>query len=328
MNKIICIIKNNYLRALANKNQIIVVLLMSFFSILFAVYFTSKLEVKANIAVVTSQENFQMDSKYIKFKILEKEPAKSELVMNKYDAIVFDRGNGKFDIKTLKSKSFEQMLRNALKDPSSFKPLKSERRGVGTNILGYLIMFILLQGLMFMNFFSEDKQIRTLKRVAISPASIGGFLVAHGLFNYIMVYIPTFLVLIISREVLKINIGFSYLQYTFLLGLITLLSTAFALFVSSIVEKVDNVSTAGATIIVLTSLLSGSFYSFNNKNVIFNGFVSLLPQKNFMSLVQGIEQGNSFVNYLPQFSYIIILSLALFVMGSMICKKRFNEGRY
>ena len=102
MSGILTILKNNFFRSLARKNYIIIMLLITALSIFLAVYFTSKLEIKGNIAVVSNSGLLKINSKYFEEIDLDRAPPTSELVMNKYDAVVIDKGNGGYEIRTIK----------------------------------------------------------------------------------------------------------------------------------------------------------------------------------------------------------------------------------
>ncbi len=325
MKGVLSILKNNFYRSANKKNYIIVTLIITFLSIMLAVYFTSKLEIKGNIAVVSSSPDVNIGSGFLKVTVLDKIPPRSELVMNKYDAVVIDRG-GRYEIDTIKSDSFKNKLENVINhaDASGFEG--EAKRGPGANVLGYLTMFVLLQGLMFMTLYSDDKENKTFKRIGVSPVPIGCYLLAHGIFNFLFVYIPTFAVLVVCKEALKVNIGLGYVHYLLLLGILSMLSTAFALFMSSVMENADNCMTLGSTVVTLTSILAGSFYSFNSGNAMVKNLIGVLPQKSYLNLVQGIEQGKALGAFLPQLGYMLALSILLFALGAVICKRKFNQG--
>ena len=322
------IIKNNILRIKSEKNYVITVLSITVVTILLALYFTSKFQVKGNIALVTDSNKFDIKSKYINVNIMKKAPQKSDLVMGKYDAIVTDKGNGAFDVITYKGRDFKTAIEKALSSKGNTHFSGEESRKVGTNILGYLTMFILIQGTIFMRFFSEDKINGSFKRVLTSPVSMKSYLLGHCIFNFFMMYIPTFIVIVVEKEILKVNIGFSYFQYSYLLAIITFLSTTFGFFMSSIIENSDDSMMMSNLIIILTSILAGSFYSFTNKNGIVEKIIHILPQKNYIQILQRVENNNAVSNYSGQLFYIFAMSIILFIIGAVICNKRYSEGKY
>lgn len=321
------VIKNDFRRSISEKNYLIIVLAVTMATIMLAVYFTAKSEIKGNIAIVSDNSKFSINSKYIKTYLMKAAPEKYELIMGKYDAVIIDNGDGTFKINTYKGKEFRDMLENGIKNPSYFSIKSKTERAVGANILGYLTMFILMEGTMFMKLFSEDKVIRVFKRVMASPISLKSYIAGHCIFNFLMMYVPTFLVLIVEKELFKVDIGFSYMQYSYLLFIVTMLSTAFAYFMSVVIENSDDSMMMSSFIIVISSILSGCFYSLNSKNDIVSKIMTLMPQKNYISLVQGIESNKSLINYPVELCYLFLIAAIFFILGTIICRKLLREGQ-
>ncbi len=322
------IIKNNLLRINAEKNYIVTVLVVTVLTILLAVYFTAKFQVKGNIAFVTNSNELNINTKYLNINKMTTAPKLSELAMGKYDAIVTDKGEGKFQVVTYKGDDFKKYVEVMLKTKGKANISFGDTRKVGTNILGYLTMFILIEGTIFMKFFSDDKNNGSLKRTLISPISMKSYLMAHCIFNFFMMYVPTFLVIVIEKQLFKVDIGFSYFEYSYLLAILVFLSTAFGFFMSTVIENTDDSAMMSNLIVMLTSILGGSFYSFTNKNRFLDKIINLIPQKQYINLVQGIENKNTILNYCGELSYILVLSMTLFVIGIGICYKRYSEGKY
>lgn len=311
------ILKNDLYRVLCQKSKIILVLILTSASILLAVYFTSKSVIKGNIAIVTPNKDFNISSEYIHFEVVKSIPLKSDLIMNKYDAYIIDRGSGKYDVITFKDSAFKKMLLEliSMKNPADFKPDKSNVRGVGTNILGFLLMFILLQGILMMYLFAEDKEQGQITRIAISPISFVKYLLAHCLFTFSYIFIPTIIILFAIKVICGINIGFTLLQYFFLLAVICAFATAFSLLLNTLASKSDTANMTGSAMVMLTTMLSGSFYSFDKGNPLLETVIKILPQKAFLTFAQGFEKEQQLHSILPQISYVIILTLALFVFS-------------
>ncbi len=327
MKNALIIIKNNFLRIGERKNYLIIMVIVTTLTLLFAVYFTSKFEVKGNIAVVTNSTQIKAaDSKYLKVSILKELPPKSLLVMNKYDAVIIDEGNGEFKIQSIKSDDFNQKVLQALTNKGTVGFDKEVNRGIGSNILGYLIMFLLLQGATYMMLFSEDKEYRIIKRVISSPVSVGTYLFSHAVTNFLLILIPTFIIICISKALLGVNVGFGYFQYFAFLSLMTLLATSFALFMSSITKKADNSVMATSAIAVLSSILAGSFGKIGNHSTVMKNVLNILPQKNYLSIVQGIEQGKGLSEFAPQLIYYFTFCILLIVASVVITNKKIIRG--
>lgn len=68
----------------------------------------------------------------------------------------------------------------------------------------------------------------------------------------------------------------------------------------------------GSSIVTLTSILAGSFYSFEKGNRALELMIQVLPQKAFLNLADGLEQGAALSTLLPPLCYVGALTLVLF----------------
>jgi ABC-2 type transport system permease protein len=318
---LIAILKNNLYRCRERRSYFILSIIMVCASIGFAVFFTTKADSKINIAVKSEAKAKNISSKYLNITWVKDRIPESELIKGRYIAFVNAKADGSFEIETLKSDDMKNKLSFLLKNPGAKLPYDKTKRGAGTNILGFLVMFVMLQGVMFMTLYSDDRELKLSERINVSPVSTFTYLLAHGIFNFLLVFLPAFLMIVISHVLLGINIGFGYMSYALLLGILTVFSTSFALFICSVVKRSDDVMMIGSAVVTLTSMLGGTFHSFEEGNKAMEHIVSVLPQKNFLTLVQGLEKGGKLINYLPQTGYILSLSLILFLLAGRIAAK-------
>lgn len=314
-------IRNNYYRIKSKRYYVIISLLMTMLSIFLAVYLTSRTETKGNIAVVTQSKVSIFQSKYINFILMEKEPPKYQLVLSKYDGVIMDKGNGKYDIDTIKNNDFKKMLEMIVKNPKTFKPESVATRGIGTNIMGYLLMFILLQSVLYMFILAEDIELKQIERIVAAPVSFFKYMLSHFIFIFFLIFTPAFFTLVVMKVILGFNIGFSLLQYMALLGLICPLGIAFAMFLNAIIKVSDTANMMGSSIVVLTTTFAGSFYSFENGNKVLERAIWILPQKDFLSFVQGLEGGRGVSSVFPQLMYVIIISFVFFTFSMIKIRK-------
>lgn len=210
------------------------------------------------------------------------------------------------------------MLVDIAKNPMGFVPQVKDARGVGTNIIGFLLMFILLQCVLFMFTLSEDIESKKIERIASAPVSFIKYLLSHFVGTVTHIFVPAFAILLVMNGIFGLNIGFSLWQYVVLLGLLCSFGTAFAMFINSVVKGSDTANMVGSSIIVLTTILSGSFYSIEKGNEVLEKAIWILPQKAFLSFVQGLEGGRAVSAMLPQLSYVIMV----FTLSYSKTKKR------
>jgi ABC-2 type transport system permease protein len=258
------------------------------------------------------------------FEIMAQAPEMSKLVQSRYDAIIAMKIDGSYEITTLKNKEFQNALTSFMEHKTITSDSFGPTRNVGTNIIGYMLMFLLVQGVLYARFFAEDKEKRMVERVAMSPISFVGYIIGHGLFVYLLTVIPSFLVVTVA-SLLGMNVGFSMFQYLLLLAVVSLLSTAFAMCLNSFFCVADTANMVGSSIIILTCILAGTFYSFTKESSFFDKITHILPQKDFMNYVNALEQGSMSNSIMLQLTYVIGISIVFFLIA--VIKTRISYVR-
>ncbi len=321
--RFLTIVANNFLRYGQRLTNVIVMLVLTVATVVFAVVFTPKMQMKGHIALVAEDDSLLKSAASFEVTVMDHEPAMSDLMLSKFDAVVIDNGGG-YQVKTIKDAALKAAIDFAIAHPGETLPGIDER-GVGANILGYLSFFVLLQGVMFILPYSDDKESGVFKRIGTSPVSAGTYIAAHSTSNFLLVFTPTFAV-IAAAKLFGAQIGFSLPVFAAFVALLSLLSTTFAVLVATLVKRMENCSIIGSVTMMLTTLLAGSFVSFSNTRPAFDAAISVLPQKSFLTLISGIEQGNALGGYLPQLAHILLLCAA-FAAVSIIAASAQMKGK-
>ena len=319
------IVKNNFLRYGQRPTNAIVMLVLTVLTVVFAVVFTPQMQMKGHIALVAGDDSLLKGAAAFEVTRVDAEPAMSDLMLNKYDAVVIGNGDGTYEIKTIKDAAVKDAIDFAIAHPSEVLP-GADERGVGANILGYLSFFILLQGVMFILPYSDDKESGVFKRIGTSPVSAGTYIAAHCASNFLLVFTPAFAVIAVAKLVFGAELGFAFAAFAGFLALLALLSTTFAVLVATLVKRMENCSIIGSVTMMLTTLLAGSFVSFSSTRPAFDAAISILPQKSFLTLTRGIEQGHALAGYLPQLAHIVLLCAA-FAAVSIIAASAQMKGK-
>jgi len=319
------ILKNNFRRLMEHKSKLLLFLILTSAAIAAALFINTKAEIAGHIAVVSENE-IVIPSTYLNITPLEEAPAMSELVSGKYDAAVTFDAQGQYEIQTIKNDDFKQILESILRDPSAYHAKEIRTRGNGTNIVGFMIMFIFMQGISMMFMFSEDKEKKLINRIVSSPVSFTGYLCGHCFFTFAFLLAPVMLMLLAARFIFRIDMGFNLLNYLFLISLLGALATSFALFLIALFRKGDTANMVGSAIVTLTSLLAGGFYSFDKGNKILETIIKVLPQKAFLSMSDLIEQGNDISSWYHYGLYIIVLTVAFFITAIVKTRKDYVKN--
>jgi len=328
---IISLFKNKLDRTLSQKSIIIVAIVVIPIMIGIAVVFSNKAASKETIAFISNNvQNIPQDSRY-GVEVVDKKLTKADLVLGKYVAVVEEKTDGDYEVTTLKNEADKEIIKNFFKlgkIPDSYKgedEIRAER-GVGTNILGFILMLLLMQGVALTTLFEEDRNIKTFRRILIAPVSEKKYLFAQGIFTFICLYIPSYLAVTIISACFGINIGYSFGMLAVLMMILCALSTTFALFMTAALDR--EISLAASGISMITCVLAGCFISFTDNNKLLDIICSILPQKSYMTLIHGIEKGSGILEFKGHLIYLLIWIVGLWLLGSIITKSKIKKGVY
>lgn len=312
------ILINNFRRL-----KIQVVLLMVLFttvSVSSALYISNGVTRTWNVAVSADSPAVSL-SDYVNLIQTDTVPFRSELVSGRYDAILTVNDDGSYSLDTMMNDESSAALMADLEGRTEAPSAFSGRR-TGTNVLGFLMMFLLLSGAMCMSAYADDRQYGQLKRVLASPVGSGTYLFSQCLFTFCFLFIPAMVILLLAQLVTGISLGFSLPQLCGLVALLCALSAAFSLMLFSLFSnKDDSAKMVGNTILILTSILSGGFYSFDKGNTALEFVIRILPQKAFLTVAEGLEQSASGLEFFPALFYLVSI-LILFYFISLAKVKR------
>ncbi|WP_277408357.1 hypothetical protein [Lacrimispora xylanisolvens] len=116
-------------------------------SMVLAVHLTDVQQVRGHIVLVTDKSagTLPYNSKEFDIVISAVKPPVSALVEKKYDAYVTIGKDGDYQIETLRSDDYKNMVYTMLCNPDATLKDPKNTRGIGSNMIGFMMMFLLLE---------------------------------------------------------------------------------------------------------------------------------------------------------------------------------------
>lgn len=322
----IALLKNDLLRLWQTKSRIVINIAIVAGMVLIAIFFSARPASPSHVIYVSDSGENSFSTPGYEVTEMDTIPPPSFLVSGKYDAIIRGTAATGYVITTMKNAEYEQTLRNVLSGSRSTGTARASR-GPGSTIAGFLLMFLLMQGTITLYLFADDKELKILQRIAATPHSISTYLAAHSLFAFLSILVPDLLILYSIKLVTGADIGFSFTEFTLLFAAASILSTALALFLNAFATKGDTANMAGSAIITITTVLAGSFYSFERGNPTLEAIVKVLPQKAWLESVTCIERGGVTTRALSALAYPAAISLLFFVCASIRTTRDFSAKK-
>lgn len=312
------ILVNDWQRILKQKKYLFVSLGLTVCAVMMAIFMTAHMKPSIHIAAVHAPKQLER-SAYLEIDKVKQLPARSSLLQNQYDAAVVFHKDGTYEIETAKNEAFSKQLISLLEGNPN-RVSHDQARGSGTAILGFMMMFLLMQGILYARMFAEDKEKHVLERITASPISFHQYLGGHCLFIWMLIFIPSLLV-VAGAALFGASVGFTSWQYALLIGITAVLSTCFAVCVNAFFCAADTANMVGSCLAVLSSILSGSFYEIGSQNALLQNVLYVLPQKGLLQFIQNWEAGNLHSGDMWALSYVIIGSGCLLLIGVIKTRK-------
>ncbi len=325
MRAFLAVLVNDYHRAIPRAASLAVLTIITLASIALGVYMTGIQQTKGHVVLVTQDAASvpSQTSSLLDVTVSSSAPTYAQLIEQKYDAYVTVDDEGNYQVETLHGDDYANMVLALLQNPNADVSANTTQRGVGVNIIGFMMMFMLMSSFSNLFVFADDKEQGQLRRVAATPISFGWYLAAHCVFCLSML-LPEFAMLAIM-QCCGWDIGFTLWQYAGLMGLLAFLGMAFALLLHTLIGKPDNANMLGSSVTVLTSVLAGSFYSLSRDNAVVNGLIGLLPQKELMVFAQRLQDGEALQD-VAGLLYVMAFALLLFAAAYVILRKTYVKN--
>lgn len=240
----------------------------------------------------------------------------SELILQKFDAYV-EEHHGQLRLQSIKSQEQEKAMLAILQQ--GVLPDKTQEKG--KTIYGYMMMFIMIQALVYLMLFGNDKEQHMLTRLQVTPLSKLTYLVAHVSFAMIATFLPAFLC-IMAASLLGFAIGFTLLQFTLLLSCLAFVSVSIAFLINTLIDSADTANMITSALFILTSALSGCFASIQQSGIL-EKVISLLPQKQLLIVADAFTASWT-TDAIYALCYVIALALLCLLLAGIRCRKIFR----
>lgn len=317
----IALLKNNGRRLIQKRQRVLMMIVLMIVSVTIAVYMSGQEKAPLRVGVIGDEQHELVSNPSVTVSHLTEDYSMLQLLKGKYDAVVTKEKN-QLTVTSIKNEAFEKEVKQALLEPTSISSIQNGTQ-TGSRIIGFLLMFLLMSAVVNMYIFSEDKEKKIMERIVAAPISFWKLLLSYSLLTFSLLVVPSLAILVVVKTIMGVSIGFSFLQYLFLLCLISLFGTAYSLFIAAFISNGDQANMLGSMFVMLTTILSGSFFSFEGGNRWIDGFIKWLPQKKYLTIVESIESGRSLTNVSFELFYLLAITLLFFSLAVLKTRKEY-----
>lgn len=308
MKNIFLVVKNNLYRLKWERASLIMILFVMPFIIYFGIYFGSAKDIKGQIAIVGASEaektlftqSFDGYDK-IRLKFMDTEPSATELIKGIYLAQI-TLEDGRPEIISYGNQDIKGSLEAAFEG----KTYTSSALSITTQgkIAGFLVMFFFFGGSMAMDFFLSDRDSGVYRRTLMMNVTYLQYILGQLFYTLIIFTLPSLLETFLIIKLLNVEISIGMGAFGAVILFIGLLSSSFAILVSTFCKNKLTTQMTCSAIAMISSLFGGCLIDVVDSNRLLAAVRNLIPQKRIIDLAN--EFGYQDMLYLLFFVLILI----------------------
>lgn len=279
----------NHQRFRQRLNQLLLIFALTGASLSVALSIGNSPRTLGRIATIAWQEDLPENGPF-EFIPQKSIPTSAELMIGKFDGYLTESARGKAVIVTPKNQQLGDELANWLKGKGI--PQKPQT-GMLIKVIGFMMMFLLMGGLNFIAVIGEDKERHQLERLLLSPMSMGKYLVSQWTYACLLLSLPTVGLFLVIQSIAGVELGAPLMVYSGLIALICALGVSFGTMMMSIFKTSDRASMLASAIIILTTIVSGSFGAVGNQHEWLEKTTRIFPQKSLIGLAEQLQFGHN-----------------------------------
>lgn len=317
------LLRNHYYRLLENKSKFVLNIVLIIVAILGGRYINQKTSVEFHIGVIGNpSEIVEMDNVIVEE--LQELPPTSQLVLGDFDAVI-DTRQDQLEIVSVKNEEFKSTMKSMIEGSSALQSEALSKKNAATSIMGYVMVIVFMCGITGAFLFLEDKEKHVMQRIFYSDSSQLKLIASYFIFILLEIFFITMVIITVLMKLFQLDLGMSLFNYAICIAVLSLLATSFALFNASLFQSEDEANMLGNMILLITSMMAGSFFQAPSNVGWFSTLTNILPQKHYLHLITSMSEQGYRGLLSGGFLYLVVFSVICLLLAVRNNKKRYSS---
>jgi len=217
-------------------------------------------------------------------------------------------------------KTFNTIYNNLRQDKLALQVKKvqdqSQSKGMTTQMIGFLIMFMLMGAGNTAEMMLREKKNRTYYRICSAPVSANTYILGNVLANLILVTLQIALALFFMINVFKIVLYIPVVELFLILVLFGLVAIGLGVLIVAFSNDSRQASTMQNLLITPTCMLAGCLWPIEIMPKYLQRVADFLPQKWTIEAIQKLQMGVSFDKIIIDLLIIVAFALTFFLVAA------------
>lgn len=216
--------------------------------------------------------------------------------------------------------TFETLYHNLQQDKLSLVvkkvPDQTQNKGMTTQMIGFLILFMLIGVGNTTEMILKEKRDRTYYRISAAPVSARTYIFGNIMANLILVVVQIAITLLFMIKVFKVQIYLPVAQLFIILVLFGLVAIGLGVLIVSFSNNSKQASTLQNMIITPSCMLAGCFWPVEIMPKTLQRMADFLPQKWAIGAIQKLQMGAGFDQIMINLLIIVAFALTFFLIAA------------
>lgn len=195
-------------------------------------------------------------------------------------------------------------------------PDQTRNQGMTTQMIGFLIMFMLIGAGNTAEMILKEKRDRTYYRICAAPVSARTYIFGNIMANLILVVVQIALTLLFMIKVFKVQIYLPVAELFLILVLFGLVAIGLGVLIVSFSNDSKQAGTMQNMIITPSCMLAGCFWPVEIMPKTLQRIADFLPQTWTIGAIQKLQMGASFDQVMLNLLIIIAFALTFFLVAA------------
>jgi ABC-2 type transport system permease protein len=216
--------------------------------------------------------------------------------------------------------TFETIYNNLKQDKLFLQVNKvqdqTKDKGMTTQMIGFLIMFMMLGAGNTAEMILREKRNRTYYRICAAPVSAKTYILGNVLANLILVTLQILLALFLMLKVFRIQTYIPVAELFIILVLFGLVAIGLGVLIVAFSNDSKQAGTLQNLLITPTCMLAGCFWPLEIMPQTLQRLADFLPQKWTIGAIQKLQMGSSFAQIISDLLIILAFALTFFLVAA------------
>lgn len=335
----IIVLNNNFKRGFCKKSNFLVKFLIPIIVVMLGIAVNYVSNPSFGIGIVASEQTPKVKTTIetlkqtpgIEINNADPNMLNTDMILGKYNAVITFTGDD-FKLSSIKDKEhlshLEELVTRYMADPTPVDTslLTEYQLSIAGRSTAFILLFLMITATITASLMIKDRHNGTFIRFLYAPQSVVTYIMGNIIYNFVIIYLQFFISMSMLK-LLQIPIGIDYWDLLAMGLWIAAMATAFGTCIASLFKSELYAGLMSSCIVLILSLISGTFISFQNMPTGLKHISIISPWRWLIRTVVSMEQGSDWFSNIQHIWILTLFIVVFFLVALVKIKNTKDIGR-